>query len=273
MSVANKCGFCFKELLTHAAFRRRCSKEGILLLGDKMAGGHADREKVPLFKQLLNDRGWVCQTCGALYCEDCLFERAPDHPGGGKACALCGGRFGELNDSGERAATKSRPPIVSSDQVPAAARIPAPDSTRPWPRTPVLLAVIALCTLVAGIWIGMRLARPNTPAPQPFRGWITRHGMPLESATVHLAEVPRAARSPAVNNAVYSGQTTHSGEVIVIAPPGRYSLYFKQETIDRAGAGLVNRFPEAYVQPDTTPLEILLDPQNGRNGFRIDLSK
>ncbi len=38
-------------------------------------------------------RGYQCKGCGKVYCMNCLYEIAPAHSAGGKACPKCGATF------------------------------------------------------------------------------------------------------------------------------------------------------------------------------------
>lgn len=51
---------------------------------------------VSLLIDLENQRGFQCKVCGYIYCMDCLFNYAPVHPNGGKACFKCDGSFTPL---------------------------------------------------------------------------------------------------------------------------------------------------------------------------------
>ena len=46
------------------------------------------------FDELDSQRGYRCKGKGHIYCSDCLFEHAPAHRSGGKACPKCGATFG-----------------------------------------------------------------------------------------------------------------------------------------------------------------------------------
>jgi hypothetical protein len=67
-----------------------------------MAGSHqsvveqVDAQRAAL--QLRHDsveeqKGYQCSGCRRTFCTDCLFNHAPSHAQGGKACPSCGGRF------------------------------------------------------------------------------------------------------------------------------------------------------------------------------------
>ncbi len=55
------------------------------------------RSQQEIFEALENQRGFRCRNCGRVYCLDCLFNHAPAHPNGGKACPVCGGVFAVLD--------------------------------------------------------------------------------------------------------------------------------------------------------------------------------
>jgi len=55
------------------------------------------RTQQEVFEGLESQRGFQCRGCGRVYCMDCLFNHAPAHPNGGKACPKCGNTFNVLN--------------------------------------------------------------------------------------------------------------------------------------------------------------------------------
>ncbi len=42
----------------------------------------------------VNRTGYQCTGCGKLFCLNCMEQKAPPYPGGGKACPLCGASIG-----------------------------------------------------------------------------------------------------------------------------------------------------------------------------------
>lgn len=51
------------------------------------------RTQQQVLEKLENQRGFRCRGCGRVFCMDCLFNHAPAHPNGGKACPNCGNTF------------------------------------------------------------------------------------------------------------------------------------------------------------------------------------
>lgn len=104
------CGRCNREVLGQAEFLDECRRAGLhvdaqgrvnLRVGG-LAGAlssvertmEAQRVQQQTTHDLLESRkGFRCSGCAAAFCTDCLFNHAPAHPQGGKACPKCGGRF------------------------------------------------------------------------------------------------------------------------------------------------------------------------------------
>jgi len=50
-------------------------------------------EQQAKFEAIENTKGFRCTGCRTVYCMNCLFRFAPQHPNGGKACPACGSTF------------------------------------------------------------------------------------------------------------------------------------------------------------------------------------
>ena len=92
------CQRCGNEILTDAEFRRECEAEGAVvhpLTGKPVPKEAAGLRSLNLSRliELENQRGFRCRSCGRVYCMDCLYNYAPAHRNGGKACPKCGGGF------------------------------------------------------------------------------------------------------------------------------------------------------------------------------------
>ena len=97
----NKCNRCSQEILGTAEFIVKVEQEGWTVhpLTQKPQPPHGSGLKTFNLSKLVhfeNQRGFRCKACGILYCMDCLFNHAPTHPNGGKACFDCGGAFEAL---------------------------------------------------------------------------------------------------------------------------------------------------------------------------------
>jgi aerobic-type carbon monoxide dehydrogenase small subunit (CoxS/CutS family) len=65
---------------------------GTMMDASAMIAGQR-RSQQEIVEALENQRGFRCTGCGAVYCMKCLFNHAPAHPGGGKACPKCESTF------------------------------------------------------------------------------------------------------------------------------------------------------------------------------------
>jgi hypothetical protein len=116
-SDENCCQRCGKKLLKTEEFFAKCEEAGLVvdrstgeakarMGGFSMVGSMIDasarldgqrRTQQQLMESLENQRGFRCKGGGHVYCMDCLFNHAPAHPSGGKACPKCGNIFEVLN--------------------------------------------------------------------------------------------------------------------------------------------------------------------------------
>lgn len=88
-----RCQRCGEKVLRESHFRDECGRAGLLLIDGNLYGGSGDRDKVEIYRKLENRKGFRCSLCSNIYCSACLFEFAPSHVNGGKACFSCRGRF------------------------------------------------------------------------------------------------------------------------------------------------------------------------------------
>jgi hypothetical protein len=121
--ATGKCERCGQEALGTEEFYARCEQAGLVvdrhtgevkarLGGFTMMGSMLDASakidgqrttQREILEDIENRRGFRCTSCGRLYCMECLFNHAPSHPDGGKACPKCGGTFEVLDySSGSR---------------------------------------------------------------------------------------------------------------------------------------------------------------------------
>jgi hypothetical protein len=97
----NKCNRCRQEILGTAEYIVKVEEEGWTVhpLTQKPQPPPGSGLKTLNLSKLVhfeNQRGFRCKACGSLYCMDCLFNHAPTHPNGGKACFDCGGALEAL---------------------------------------------------------------------------------------------------------------------------------------------------------------------------------
>lgn len=90
---APTCARCEKRLMKNLEFENRCAEAGLVLVNGNLYGYSGEERKIQLYEELQGQKGFVCKSCGEMYCQTCLFNDAPMHPTGGKACFDCGGRF------------------------------------------------------------------------------------------------------------------------------------------------------------------------------------
>ncbi len=89
---ANKCERCNKETLSTKDYVKKVKQEGWTVhpLTQKPQPPPGFAGGVSKLVKLENRRGFRCKGCKRVYCMDCLFNHAPAHPNGGKACFKCG---------------------------------------------------------------------------------------------------------------------------------------------------------------------------------------
>jgi DNA-directed RNA polymerase subunit RPC12/RpoP len=107
------CQRCGKPALRSAEFFAKCEEAGLVvdratgevkarLGGFSMFGTPMDassqiagqrKTQQEIVESIENQRGFRCTGCGRVYCMECLFNHAPPHAGGGKACPKCGAVF------------------------------------------------------------------------------------------------------------------------------------------------------------------------------------
>jgi hypothetical protein len=113
---AGRCQRCSGPALRSEAFFAKCEEAGMVvdratgevkarLGGFSMFGSMMDassriegqrRGQRDVLESIENQRGFRCTGCARVYCMQCLFNHAPPHPGGGKACPKCGAVFEEF---------------------------------------------------------------------------------------------------------------------------------------------------------------------------------
>jgi len=88
----NKCKRCNKVTLSTAEYVKRVKQEGWTVhpLTQKPQPPPGFTGSASKLVKLENRRGFRCKGCKRVYCMDCLFNHAPAHPNGGKACFKCG---------------------------------------------------------------------------------------------------------------------------------------------------------------------------------------
>lgn len=90
---SGSCTECRKPLLSERQFVQQCSAAGVVVIGSDMYGGASDANRISIYRQLENHKGFACKGCGKRRCMSCLLSLASSHPNGGKACPSCGGAF------------------------------------------------------------------------------------------------------------------------------------------------------------------------------------
>ena len=105
-----QCGRCSKKVLSRQQFISELSNKHNIrvdhasldpVLSGGVSGGYgavetAKQQVHAIYRQIEKDRAFKCSACGKTYCMDCLFNYAPTHSNGGKACFVCGGSFVEV---------------------------------------------------------------------------------------------------------------------------------------------------------------------------------
>jgi len=102
-SVKGMCRKCGQKVLTTSEFETECRNAGFVK--DAFTG----KFKVPIgrstkfkdnpaarqtqYNRIEEHRGYQCNGCGSVYCLNCLYTSARNHPSGGKACPKCGSTF------------------------------------------------------------------------------------------------------------------------------------------------------------------------------------
>ena len=91
----NKCKRCGQETLGTAEYVKEVEQEGWTVHGftQKPQPPPGFVGKISKFVDLENQRRFRCTKCARVYCMECLFNHAPAHPNGGKACFKCGSAF------------------------------------------------------------------------------------------------------------------------------------------------------------------------------------
>lgn len=112
-TATGDCQRCGKKALPTDEFHAKCEEAGLVvdpitgevkarLGGFSMMGNMLDasaaidgqrKSQQEMLEEIENQRGFRCTGCGQVYCMDCLFNHAPSHPDGGKACRKCGSTF------------------------------------------------------------------------------------------------------------------------------------------------------------------------------------
>ena len=87
------CDRCAKRVLREVEYLEECSKAGLVLVNGNLYGNDNSGGKVEIYEQLQNQKGFQCSSCSTVYCLACLFNFAPSHPNGGKACFKCKNRL------------------------------------------------------------------------------------------------------------------------------------------------------------------------------------
>ena len=90
-----KCQRCGTQTLGTNVFTKRVEQEGWTVHGltSKPQPPRGFVGSPSKMVKLENQRRFRCKQCGRVYCMDCLFNYAPPHPNGGKACFKCKGSF------------------------------------------------------------------------------------------------------------------------------------------------------------------------------------
>jgi hypothetical protein len=87
------CKHCGKLALSQSEFEKNCRAKGLRLdFSGNLHGG-----STYLYRQLEDSKGFLCRSCGNVYCMVCLLSVAPMGTHGGKACPACGGQFQRLD--------------------------------------------------------------------------------------------------------------------------------------------------------------------------------
>ncbi len=97
--ASNKCRRCGSETLGTFEYTQRCKEEGAIVDGltGKPKPAQTGRPiNISRLTDLENQRGFQCIGSNHIYCMDCLYNHAPIHPNGGKACFKCGSSFEEM---------------------------------------------------------------------------------------------------------------------------------------------------------------------------------
>lgn len=89
-----RCQHCGRDVISHDRLEEECAKHGILLINGNMMGG--DLSKSPIAQHLEDSKGFRCLGCRTIYCMSCLYNHAPSHQNGGKACPTCNDKFDHL---------------------------------------------------------------------------------------------------------------------------------------------------------------------------------
>lgn len=102
-STKGMCRKCERKVLTTSEFERECRNAGFVKdastgkfkvrIGSstKLEDNPAARQAQ--YNQIEEQRGYQCNECGSVYCLNCLYSSARNHPNGGKACPKCGSTF------------------------------------------------------------------------------------------------------------------------------------------------------------------------------------
>ena len=116
-SSPNACQRCGKNTLRTEEFYAQCEQAGLVvdrstgevkarMGGFTMVGSMLDassrlegqqKTQQQVHETLENQKGFRCRDCGRVFCMNCLFNYAPAHPHGGKACPKCGATFEVLD--------------------------------------------------------------------------------------------------------------------------------------------------------------------------------
>lgn len=107
--VGSGCSRCSKPVLSKRQFIDELARQGIVVDPDNVdlykasgvgMGIEAYQSAVSStqakYEEVQKSRAFKCQSCGGIFCMECLLRCAPSHSNGGKACPSCGGVFAEF---------------------------------------------------------------------------------------------------------------------------------------------------------------------------------